>query len=375
MEAVGTLAAGVAHDFNNQLTVIAGYTELAADMAEGNVELRESLSEIRRAAAASASLTRQLLTFSRKQVLQATPIEVTATVQASGRLLQKAIGDDIVLEVRSPDEQLWIVADAVELEHLLLNLVVNARDAMPNAGRITIEMHAVQLDEPPGGALLQVTPGEYVAITVSDTGVGMSKEVQARIFEPFFTTKATGKGTGLGLAMVYGSVQQMRGSIWVYSEPDQGTTFKMYLPRTTDTGRPPASASRTETLLHGTETILVTDDDDGVRAFIVRCLRRTGYTVLAAATPDEAISIAREQRGTIDLLITDVVMPQMLGPSLAQILVGSTGLRRVLYTSGYANHPQLAEQIRRGDVQFLPKPYTPPELSRAVRQALDRDLD
>ena len=232
MEAVGTLAAGIAHDFNNQLTIITGYTELAADLAEGKVELSQSLSEIRRAAAASASLTRQLLTFSRKQVLQVAPIDVTATVRASGRLLQKAIGDDIVLEVKAPDEQLWIVADAVQLEHVLLNLVMNARDAMPHAGRITIEMHGVQLDEPLPGALLQVTPGEYVAITVSDTGVGMSKEVQARMFEPFFTTKAIGKGTGLGLAMVYGTVQQMRGSIWVYSEPDQGATFKMYFPRT-----------------------------------------------------------------------------------------------------------------------------------------------
>jgi PAS domain S-box-containing protein len=368
MEAVGQLAAGIAHDFNNQLTTILGYAELADQALPDGHPVKPDLTEIVNAAQSSAALTRQLLTFSRKQVINLQPLDVSELLDGLQKMLRRAVREDISIIVRTTEPALVINADRAQMEHILLNLVVNARDAMPGGGRILIETTAVRLDETYIGVHLEVNPGDYVVVSVTDTGEGIPPGIQARIFDPFFTTKAPGQGTGLGLAMVYGSVKQMNGSIWVYSEQGRGTTFKMYFPRLSaaaaaDLQRTPRRSTP------GTGTILVVDDDPRVRGLTARTLEHAGYTVHAAAHGAEALAIARQLKVPVDLLVTDVVMPEVNGPTLAQALV-DMGLKRVLYLSGYADQPIIEKQIARGAVSFLAKPFSPAELADRVARLL-----
>jgi two-component system cell cycle sensor histidine kinase/response regulator CckA len=369
MEAVGELAAGIAHDFNNQLTAILGFAELAASALPPGHPVNADLDEVVKAATSAGSLVRQLLAFSRRQVLQIQPMEATAAVRSMDKMLKRAIHEDVSVRLKLEEQALWINADAAQFQHILLNLVMNARDAMPNGGTVLIEVSSVFLDEAYSAARLEVTPGEHVVVSVTDTGAGMSPEVQARIFEPFFTTKEPGKGTGLGLAMVYGSVRQMGGSIWVYSEPGHGTTFKLYFPRVSPEGARLANG-RDAAHASGHETVLVVDDEDVVRQLTARTLTQAGYSVIAAADATQAFNLAREHGRPIDLLVTDVILPGMPGPALAQRFVGEFSLKHVLYTSGYTDLTHLRDQIERGTVNFLAKPFAPPELRAAVRRAL-----
>ena len=368
MEAVGELAAGIAHDFNNQLTTIVGYAELASHSLAPDHPAVADLEEIVRAAQSSAALTRQLLTFSRRQVLNLHPVDLADLLTSLEKMLRRSVREDISIATRAAEPHLWINADRAQIEHILLNLVVNARDAMPSGGRILIEISPVALEEAYVGAHLEVTPGDYVVMSVTDTGEGIPHDIQDRIFDPFFTTKAAGKGTGLGLAMVYGSVKQMGGTIWVYSEPGRGTTFKMYFPRLTE-----ADAAQNlpahRALTPGTGTILIVDDDDRIRSLTIRTLERAGYRVHGASNGAEALTLARRLKDPIDLLVTDIVMPDVNGPTLAQTLVDA-GLKRVLYVSGYADQPVIEEQIARGAVSFLAKPFSPSELADKVARVL-----
>ena len=368
MEAVGELAAGIAHDFNNQLTTIVGYAELASHSLAPDHPAIADLEEIVRAAQSSAALTRQLLTFSRRQVLNLHPVDLADLLTSLEKMLRRSVREDISIATRAAEPHLWINADRAQIEHILLNLVVNARDAMPSGGRILIEISPVALEEAYVGAHLEVTPGDYVVMSVTDTGEGIPHDIQDRIFDPFFTTKAAGKGTGLGLAMVYGTVKQMGGTIWVYSEPGRGTTFKMYFPRLTE-----ADAAQNlpahRALTPGTGTILIVDDDDRIRSLTIRTLERAGYKVHGASNGAEALTLARRLKDPIDLLVTDIVMPDVNGPTLAQTLVDA-GLKRVLYVSGYADQPVIEEQIARGAVSFLAKPFSPSELADKVARVL-----
>jgi two-component system, cell cycle sensor histidine kinase and response regulator CckA len=369
MEAVGALAAGVAHDFNNQLTAIIGYTQLVQATIPAGDPAQADLEEVSKAAERSAALTRKLLSFTRRQLLQLEPVELTAAVTGVQAMLRRLVREDVVIETRTGSEPLWITADPAQLEHMILNLVLNARDAMPRGGRVLIEVAPAQVDEPYADTHFQIAPGSYATLSVSDTGEGMPPEVQQRIFEPFFTTKGEGKGTGLGLAMVHTSVKMMGGSVWVHSEPGRGTTFKLYLRRTDDSGERQAPARGV--ILPGSERILIVDDDDALRSMSARVLAQAGYDVVEARSGTDAVDLVRRQGLVVDLLVTDIVMPGLGGPALAQALIAENRLTRVLYVSGYADQPVLREQIARGAVHFLAKPFAPPELAARVRQALD----
>lgn len=368
MEAVGELAAGIAHDFNNQLTTIVGYAELATNALSPDHPVVADLEEIVHAAQSSAALTRQLLTFSRRQVMNLHPVDLPGVLGGLEKMLRRSVREDITITIRSSDPQLWIHADRAQIEHVVLNLVVNARDAMPGGGKILIEISPLHLDAAYLEARLEITPGDYVVMSVTDTGQGIPPDIQSRIFDPFFTTKAPGQGTGLGLAMVYGSVKQMGGSISVYSEPGRGTTFKMYFPRLTDAAAADRLPAR-RALTPGTGTILIVDDDARVRALTTRTLERAGYRVHVASNGVEALSVARRVKDPIDLLVTDIVMPEVNGPLLAQALI-ELGLKRVLYVSGYADQPMIHDQIARGAVSFLAKPFSPAELADKVARVL-----
>ena len=370
MEAVGELTAGIAHDFNNQLTAIRGYAQLAQYALPPDHQLQPDLREIDRAAESAASLTRQLLEFSRRRPLELRPVDLAQVVADSGKLIRRTLPESITIHTQISPEPSWIVADPGQLQHVLLNLVVNARDALPNGGAVRIETTVATLEEPFDDGRFQVPRGHYVVLSVSDTGIGMEPHVLARIFEPFFTTKGSGRGTGLGLPMVFSTVRQMRGSMGVHSEPGRGATFKMYFPRVTAAGEP-IPAARHAPASGGHERVLLVDDEPGIRALAARTLTRAGYLVEQADGAASALALARGAQAPFDLLVTDVVMPGMNGPSLAQLLVGQYGLKRVLYTSGYTNQPELEEQITRGAVQFLGKPFTPVELCDSVRKALD----
>lgn len=369
MEAVGALAAGVAHDFNNQLTAIIGYTQLVQASIPAFDPAQADLEEVSKAAERSAALTRKLLSFTRRQLLQLEPVELTAAVIGVKAMLRRLVREDVVIETRTAPAPLWITADPAQLEHMILNLVLNARDAMPGGGRVLIEVAPAQVDEPYSDAHFQIAPGSYATLSVTDTGEGMAPDVQQRIFEPFFTTKGEGKGTGLGLAMVHTSVKQMGGTVWVHSEPGHGTTFKLYFPRTDAAGERQAAVRGV--LVPGSERILIVDDDDALRSMSARVLARGGYEVVEARSGTEAVDLVRRRGLSVDLLITDIVMPGLGGPALAQALIAENRLTRVLYVSGYADQPVLREQIARGAVHFLAKPYAPAELAARVRQAID----
>jgi two-component system cell cycle sensor histidine kinase/response regulator CckA len=370
MEAVGRLAGGVAHDFNNILSVILSYGEmLLADLSPGE-PMRDDIDEIAKAGRRAVDLTRQLLSFSRQQVLEPKVLEPNDLLANIDKMLRRILGADIDL-ASVPGEQLGRVrADPGSLEQVIMNLVVNARDAMPTGGKLTIETANAELDEEYASQHPGSKPGPHVMIAVSDTGTGMDAATRSRIFEPFFTTKPQGKGTGLGLSTVFGIVHQSGGTVWVYSEVGKGTTFKVFLPRV-DADVDATRAAARQATLHGTETILLVDDDEPVRLVARAILRRYGYRVIEASNAGEALLHAEAHPGAIDLLVSDVVMPQMSGPTLAQRLAASRPGMKVLCMSGYTDDSIVRHGVIEGSIAFLQKPVTPQALARKVRAVLD----
>jgi two-component system, cell cycle sensor histidine kinase and response regulator CckA len=373
MEAIGRFAGGIAHDFNNLLTVIKGYSELVLEELETADPLRCEVEEVQKAADRAASLTRQLLAFSRQQVLAPRILDLNHVIRNMDRLLQRLLGDDIELTINLDPNLGRAKTDPGQIEQVIMNLAVNARDAMPKGGKLTIETVNIELDESYVREHVAVKPGAYVMFAVSDSGVGMTEEIRSRIFEPFFTTKEPGKGTGLGLSTVYGIVKQSDGYVWVYSEVGIGSTFKIYLPRVDA----PADVlpSRTNGLPthRGTETILLVEDEDGVRALVRQLLARQGYTVLESRHGGEALLVCERYSGKIDLLLTDVVLQQMSGRELAERLTGVRPEMRVLYISGYTDDAIVQHGVLNAGTAFLQKPFTTDALIRKVRHVLNAE--
>jgi two-component system cell cycle sensor histidine kinase/response regulator CckA len=373
MEAVGQLAGGLAHDFNNLLGVILGYCEIL-EKSDGVAEPdRNMIVEIRNAGTSAKNLTQRLLAFSRRQVLQPAFLDLNEAVGRVDTMLNRMIGDDVELVSVLRDRLGTIKADPSQIEQVLMNLAINARDAMPKGGRISIETTNIEIDETYARQHPPVVPGRYVLLTVSDTGIGMDLETQSRIFEPFFSTKAPGRGTGLGLSTVFGIVRQSGGTIGVYSEPGHGTTFKVYFPRC-DEAPTDMQLEEAKPLSGGTETILLVDDATPLRKLTKRLLEDCGYTVLDSDNPADALRIAGEHSGPLPIMITDVVMPGFSGPVLAQRLVAVRPETRVLYTSGYAEDEFDQHGAPGPDSAFLEKPFTRDALVRKVRELLDSTM-
>jgi PAS domain S-box-containing protein len=370
MEAVGRLAGGVAHDFNNLLTAILGYSEFALAAVGEDRPLRHDLEEIHAAAERAASLTRQLLTFSRKQVLVPRVIDLNAVLSESEKMLRRLVGDAIELTLSLDPALGRIKADPGQVLQVILNLVVNARDAMTQGGKLLIRTASVPLDEAFARTRVDVRPGPYVLLAVSDTGVGMDESILAHLFEPFFTTKEVGKGTGLGLATVFGVVKQSGGLIEVESQPGKGTTVLVYLPRAEEVG-PPAAAEAPAGSLRGTETILLVEDEAMVRTLVRTILQTHGYAVLEARNAEQALRVSGEYRGPIHLLLTDVLMPGMGGRDLAERLTAGRSGLKVLYMSGHTESDAIRRGIVGGEMAFLQKPFRPQVLARKVREVLD----
>ena len=371
MEAVGRLSGGVAHDFNNLLTIIDGYSDLVLEGMSSGDPLARHVEEIKKAGARAASLTRQLLAFGRRQVLAPQVLDVNASVADVDKMLRRLIGEDIKFRTVLHPALCRVRADPSQIEQVVMNLAVNARDAMPEGGLLTIETANIELDAAYARSHAEITPGPYVMLAVSDTGIGMDAETQAHLFEPFFTTKEKGKGTGLGLATVYGIVKQSGGHISVYSEPDRGTTFKIYLPRVEEVGQSVRKEKPRGEVPRGSEIILLVEDEEGVLALAQTMLEAQGYTVLAASNPEEAVPLAEQRAGRIDLLLTDVVMPQMGGRRLAEYLMFSRPEMKVLYMSGYTDDTIVQHRILEPGIAFLQKPFTLEALARKVREVLD----
>lgn len=371
METVGRLAGGIAHDFNNLLTVILGCVEFVQDAVAPDSRAANDLVEIQQAAERAAALTRQLLTFARKQVMQPRSLNLNDLILEMDKLLRRLIGEDIELITLPAASVYPVLADAGQIEQVLVNLVVNARDAMPNGGRLTIETGNVVLDATYAAQYLDVTPGPYVLLAVSDTGAGIAPEIRPHLFEPFFTTKPQGKGTGLGLATCYGIIKQHGGHIGVYSELGQGSSFKVYLPITAVEAADDPEAAPLVEMPRGNETILLVEDEPAVRTLAARALREQGYTVLEAGNGADALRLIRTYPLPIHLLFTDIVMPQMGGKELADRLKTRMESLRVLFTSGYAESAISHHGRLEPDVAYLPKPFTPAALARAVRGVLD----
>ena len=373
LEAIGQLAGGVAHDFNNMLTAIIGYTDLSLRRVGLENPIRRNLEETKKAAERAASLVRQLLAFSRKQILEPKVLDLNDVVKDMHKMLTRLIGENIKLATRLETDLGSVKADPCQVEQIIVNLVVNARDAMPRGGRVTIETANVSLDAQTAAKHVAVNPGEYVMLTVSDTGSGMDQETQARIFEPFFTTKEVGKGTGLGLSTVYGIVKQSGGNIWVYSEPGFGTVFKVYLPRIDEaTANSIARLAQESNAPRGTETILLVEDEDVVRGLTRKILMQAGYNVLDARSGNEAIRLCATHAGSIDLLLTDVVMPEISGKEVADRLLELRPSIRVLFMSGYTDEAIVQHGVLDANVKFIQKPFTWIALTRKVREVLNR---
>ncbi|HUJ38967.1 MAG TPA: PAS domain S-box protein [Candidatus Acidoferrales bacterium] len=371
MEAVGRLAGGVAHDFNNLLMVIQGHTSLLSErLQEGSAE-RRSVDQIHKSSERAASLTRQLLAFSRMQVMQPRVLDLNTVVADTGKMLRRVIGEDIELILRYDSGLGRVKADPGQIEQVLLNLVVNARDAMPNGGKVVIETCNLLLDETAARRITSLEPGSYVVLSVSDTGVGMDPETQSHIFEPFFTTKEQGKGTGLGLATVYGIVQQSGGHITVYSQPGQGATFRLYLPRVEEPADRGSGIRPRPKIPKGSETILLVEDETEVRELTREALRRGGYAVLEARDGESALRLSQNYTGTIHLLLSDVVMPNMGGPELAGRLLEMRPQLKVLYMSGYSEFISAGHGEIGPLTYFLQKPFSLESLGKKVREILD----
>jgi two-component system cell cycle sensor histidine kinase/response regulator CckA len=370
MEAVGHLAGGVAHDFNNLLTVINGCSFLALESLKESDPVREEIQEIYRAGERAASLTRQLLAFSRRQVLAPRVLDMNAIVSDMERMLRRVLGGDIELASNLEPGLESIFADPGQVEQVILNLAVNARDAMAEGGRLLIETFNVVLDRDYTERHNGVTPGPYVMLAVSDTGCGMDQQTQARIFEPFFTTKAPGHGTGLGLSTVFGIVQQSGGTIWVYSEPGKGTTFKIYFP-SVGNRKQQAEATPVVRPSTGSETILVVEDDQSVRGLIRSALKRAGYSVLEARNGAEALQLYESRGADVDLILTDIVMPQMSGPELANRFAAVRPDVRILFMSGNTARAVALDGVLDSKAPFLPKPFSPAGLTAKIREVLD----
>jgi signal transduction histidine kinase/ActR/RegA family two-component response regulator len=374
MEAIGRLAGGIAHDFNNLVQAIGGYTEILLRRLPESDPLHRNAEEIKKAGDRAAALTRQLLAFSRQQVMQPKVVQLNAVVSNVESLLRRLIGEDVEFETALADDLGFVRADVAQLEQVLMNLAVNSRDAMPDGGTLTIETRNVVLTRADQREAFAINAGPYVMLAVSDTGCGMAPEVRAHAFEPFFTTKPPGHGTGLGLSTVYGIVKQSDGYIWVDSEPEMGTRVRIYLPRVAEPAqgievarKAPVSASTPR----GHETLLLVEDEEGVRELIAEWLAGHGYTVLTAANGAEALALAAKEPRVIDLLIADVVMPHMGGPALAERLLPSRPGMKVVYVSGYADEAIADPRVLADGADFLQKPFSLDTLVRKVREILD----
>jgi two-component system, cell cycle sensor histidine kinase and response regulator CckA len=371
MEAVGRLSGGVAHDFNNLLGVIIGYAEIVQEGLDTTQPIRSSVDEILRAGHRAASLTRQLLAFSRQQVLDPKVLDLNTVVKDMEKMLKRLIGEDVELRTDLSTELARVKADESQVEQVILNLAINARDAMPHGGKLVLTTSNFHMDEnfvrryP-----FPVNVGDYILLRVSDTGSGMDSRTKARIFEPFFTTKEKGKGTGLGLSMVYGIVKQSNGYIDVSSELEAGTTFDIYLPKV-DQPVDTSTNTATSDSLGGSETILLVEDDPSLRALAVHMLESCGYNVLEASSGAAALEISRQQKVHIHLLLTDVVMPGMSGRVLAEQIVAQSPHLVVLYMSGYTGQTVGAHGVLAEGSYFLPKPFTRDSLARKIREVLD----
>jgi two-component system cell cycle sensor histidine kinase/response regulator CckA len=372
MEAMGRLAGGIAHDFNNLLTIIKGYSQLSLlDLKKGDPK-GKGIEEIQKATQRATDLIRQLLAFSRRQVMEMKVIDLNSLLRDLDKMLRRVIGEDIVLVTLLAEDLGRVKTDLGQMEQVLMNLVVNSRDAMPSGGKLTIETANVQLDEEYARIHIEVPPGRYIVLSVSDTGMGMTPEVKERIFEPFFTTKENDKGTGLGLSTAYGIVKQSGGNILVYSEPGKGTAFKIYLPRVDgplEEGRERVVEGE---IPHGEETVLIVEDYEEVRQLAVQVLERQGYNVLEAANGNETLRVCKEYKGPIHLMVADVVMPGMSGRELAERIKSLHPEIKVLYTSGYADDRIIHYGVLREGVNYIQKPFTMEGLARKVREVIDK---
>ena len=371
MEAVGRLSGGIAHDFNNLLGVIIGYSELLGERVVEHASLRKNVEEIKKAGHRAADLTRQLLAFSRQQVLDPKVLDLNAIVAGLEKMLRPLIGEDIELSTALDPALGHVKADQGQIEQVIMNLVINGRDAMPEGGKLMIETGNVELDNDYARRHPPVLPGSYALLAVTDTGIGMDAKTQAHIFDPFFTTKEMGKGTGLGLATVYGVVKQSGGYIWVYSEPGKGTTFKTYLPLVEESPEPAGLGAARAKPSRGSETILLVEDEESLRVMTRTLLVQSGYHVLDADSGAQALEIAHRHEETIHLLLTDVVLPGMRGRELAERMVLFRPDLRVLLMSGYTDHAIAAQGVLDVGTFFLQKPFTRDALTREVRKVLD----
>ena len=368
MESVGRLAGGVAHDFNNLLTAIMGNTDMAMAVTEPGGKIQSKLEVIMKASESAADLTRQLLAFSRKQVIEPQVIDLNDIIRYMSKMLARMIGENIHLTTNIHVPVAKIMADPGQVEQVIVNLVVNARDAMPEGGRVIMEVGETEFDVAYCNRHPYVLPGTYISLSVSDTGMGMTDDVSRKIFEPFFTTKPLGKGTGLGLATVYGAVKQNNGSIEVYSAPGQGTSFKIYFPKVADQAEIAAADNMHDVVCGGSETILLVEDDSLVRDFALDALRRLGYHVIEAASAEEALSVSGAFGKEIHLLLSDVILPGMNGKALADALTILRPDMRVLFTSGYTGDIIAHHGILKEGIAFIEKPYTIGSLSKKIRK-------
>jgi signal transduction histidine kinase/CheY-like chemotaxis protein len=373
MEAVGRLAGGVAHDFNNLLTAIIGYSELVQSRLDQADPLRCEVEEIGRAGHRAASLTRQLLAFSRKQVLQPEVLDLNAVITDIDKMLGRLIGEDIEMTAFPNPNLGCVMADPGQIEQVIMNLAINARDAMPQGGKLIIQTANVTLEDfYTDKRGLNLKPGPYVMLTVTDTGQGIDENILPHIFEPFFTTKEQGKGTGLGLSTVYGIINQSDGDIWVETEPGRGTTFNIYLPRVDSPAQEQQASKPRESSFSVSETILLVEDEDMVRKLVCEILKMNGYNVLQAANGREALPICEAHAGPIHLMLTDVVMPQMGGRELAERIASLRPEMKVLFMSGYTDDEIVHHEVPDAGIAFIQKPFTPDSLERRVRDLLDQ---
>jgi two-component system cell cycle sensor histidine kinase/response regulator CckA len=370
MEAIGQLAGGIAHDFNNMLMIIRGHSELMLDQMQSPQTLRTHAEKILKTTAKASSLTQRLLAFSRKQVIAPRPLILDTVIKECAEMLRQSLGPDIEISIVSPRISGRALVDPTQIDQLLLNLAVNARDAMPNGGKLTIESADIEVDSAFAKAQSLIAPGRYVMLAVSDTGLGMDAHTQAHIFEPFFTTKEKGKGTGLGLAIVYGIVRQSRGQILVSSELGKGTSFKIYLPMVEEPGIPEQPFETSEDSQNGAGTILLAEDEEEIRNLVQGFLEGKGYKVLAARDGFEAVQIAEQHYGSIDLLLTDVMMPRMRGTQLAVRLAALHADMKIIFMSGYTETPELHEFSLNSGTTLLRKPFELRELASRLCELL-----